>query len=85
MNSLFKGLIFISTLVSYTLTCGQVLNVTAFRDTNLPRIEINPSHYGFIFPVEKDFYDSASFTPPTDGRFLVQNYGPRTIGNYDNH
>ena len=85
MNSLFKGLIFISTLVSYTLTFGQVLNVTAFRDTNLPRIEINPSHYGFIFPVEKDFYDSASFTPPTDGRFLVQNYGPRTIGNYDNH
>lgn len=85
MNSLFKGLIFISTLVSYTLTFGQVLNLTAFRDTNLPRIEINPSHYGFIFPVEKDFYDSASFTPPTDGRFLVQNYGPRTIGNYDNH
>mgnify|MGYP001349606428 FL=1 len=85
MNSVFKSLIFISTLVSYSLTFGQVLNVTAFRDTNLPRIEINPSHYEFVFPVEKDFYDSASFTPPTDGRFLVQNYGPRTIGNYDNH
>lgn len=85
MNSVFKSLIFISALVSYTLSFGQVLNVTAFRDTNLPRIEINTSHYGFIFPVEKDFYDSASFTPPADGRFLVQNYGPRTIGNYDNH
>ncbi|MAO32949.1 MAG: hypothetical protein CL824_05525 [Crocinitomicaceae bacterium] len=85
MNSVFKSLIFISTLVSYSLTFGQVLNVTAFRDTNLPRIEINPSHYEFVYPVEKDFYDSASFTPPTDGRFLVQNYGPRTIGNYDNH
>ena len=85
MNSVFKSLIFISTLVSYSLTFGQVLNVTTFRDTNLPRIEINPSHYEFVYPVEKDFYDSASFTPPTDGRFLVQNYGPRTIGNYDNH
>ena len=85
MKSLFKRLIFISTLVSYSLTFGQVLNLTAFRDTNLPRIEINPSHYEFVFPVEKDFYDSASFTPPADGRFLVQNYGPRTIGNYDNH
>ena len=64
---------------------GQVMNTTTYRDITLPRIEILPSHYDFIYPVEKDFYDSTSFTPPTDGRFFVQNYGPHTISNYDNH
>lgn len=61
------------------------MNTTTYRDTSLPRIEIDLSHYSFIYPIEKDFYDSISYTPPTDGRFFVQNYGPRTIGNYDNH
>ena len=85
IKSLYKCLLLLTILANFPLTFGQVLNTTVFRDTNIPRIEINPSQYGFIFPVEKDFYDSASFTPPADGRFFVQNYGPRTIGNYDNH
>lgn len=64
---------------------GQVLNTITYRDTSLPRIEIDPAHYDFVYPVEKDFYQNSSFTPPDDGRFFVQNYGPRTILNYDNH
>jgi len=64
---------------------GQILNTITYRDTTLPRIDKDPFHYGFIYPIEKDFYDSTSFTPPNQGRFFVQNYGPRTIGNYDNH
>ena len=64
---------------------SQVLNTINYRDTTLPRIEKNPAHYDFIYPIEKDFYDSVSYTPPVDGRFFVQNYGPRFIGNYDNH
>ena len=85
MKFSFKFFVFFIIQINCFINFGQVLNTTAFRDTNSPRIEINPSHYDFIFPVEKDFYDSSSFIPPADGRFLVQNYGPRTIGNYDNH
>lgn len=72
-------------VISSSCTFAQVMNTISYRDTSLPRIEINPSYYNFIYPIEKDFYDSISYTPPIGGRFFVQNYGPRTIGNYDNH
>ncbi|MCH2021986.1 MAG: T9SS type A sorting domain-containing protein [Saprospiraceae bacterium] len=80
-----KHLLFFVLVVHFYSSYSQILNTITYRDTSLPRIEINPSHYNFIYPIEKDFYDSISFTPPMDGRFLVQNYGPRTILNYDNH
>jgi hypothetical protein len=64
---------------------AQIMDTISYRDTTLPRVELNGGHYDFIYPVQKDFYDSTTFFPPTDGRFFVQNYGPRFIGNYDNH
>lgn len=73
------------TMLPFMESQAQILNTTTYRDTTLPRIEIHPSSYGFIYPVYKDFYDSITYTPPMDGRFFVQNYGPRYIGNYDNH
>ena len=78
-------ILFFAIVFYNSFSFSQVMNTITYRDTSLPRIEINPSHYGFIYPVEKDFYDSSTFSPPLDGRFSVQNYGPRTIGNYDNH
>lgn len=85
MEYFFRLIIYLNLFLHFNCSYGQVFNTNTYRDTNLPRIELNPSHYDFIYPIEKDFYDSASYTPPFDGRFFVQNYGPRTIGNYDNH
>ena len=85
MKHLLKPALYLLLTLIFSELNGQVLNTTNYRDTTVPRIEKNPSHYGFIYPIEKDFYDSVSYTPPLDGRFFVQNYGPRTLGNYDNH
>jgi len=85
MKFITKAVLFLTALLYLGDSYCQVMSTTSYRDTSLPRIDVNPSQYGFIYPVNKDFYTNADFTPPTDGRFFVQNYGPRTLGNYDNH
>jgi hypothetical protein len=85
MKHIVKSFLSLSLIMLFFESYGQIFNTTSYRDTTLPRVEINTGHYDFIYPIEKDFYDSVSYTPPIDGRFFVQNYGPRFIGNYDNH
>lgn len=84
MNS--NRLPLIITLLFYSFGLqGQILDITAYRDTDLPRVELYPSHYDFIYPVNSDVLNVSNFTPPTDGRYYSQNYGPRYIIDYDNH
>ena len=64
---------------------GQKMSITSYHDGSIPRVEPNPSHYKFIYPIQKDLYSLPTFNPPVDGKFLGQNYGPRYVGNFDNH
>jgi hypothetical protein len=71
------------------LAMSQNFSTTAYRDTTIPYIEIDPSHYDFVYPIHSDILDSVDFTPPTDGRYLQATYGHRylssTAAKSDNH
>ena len=55
-----------------------------YRDTTLPYLELNPSAYDFIYPINADILDSVNFTPPTDGVYLLGGYGHRYLSNTPN-
>lgn len=82
MKYVFIGwIVFVSTAMAF----AQQMSTTSYFNAGTPRLEPIPGHYNFIFPVPSDAFLTVPFTPPTDGRYFSQNYGPRYIGNYDNH
>lgn len=72
-----------------SIALAQNFSTTSYRDTTIPFIEMDPSHYDFVYPIHSDILDSSGFTPPTDGRYLQATYGHRylssTSAKSDNH
>lgn len=68
---------------------SQNFSTTAYRDITIPYIEIDLSHYDFVYPIHSDILDSVDFAPPADGRYLQATYGHRylssTTSKSDNH
>lgn len=85
MKTLRPSIVLLLLVLFASSVHAQELSTTSYFDASTPRIEPIPGYYDFIFPVPSDAFITSPFTPPTDGRYFSQNYGPRYIGNYDNH
>jgi len=74
----------------YTIVgVAQTMDITTYRNTSLPYIEIDPTYYNFAYPINSDVFNLGSFNPPTDGVYLKASYGHRYLSNTssktDNH
>ncbi len=66
---------------------SQQLEITTYRDTDLPFIEEELDFYNFLNPINSDIFDLNTYDPTTDNPYMLASYGHRYVGadNKDNH
>lgn len=68
---------------------SQMMKTSTYVDTSIPYLELDPSFYDFVYPINSDIFNLSAFDPPSDGVYLKAGYGHRYLSNTttktDNH